>query len=68
MRPSTWPAPCPVCFAGPDNACSSRSGTRIPEIHAERQEGEHGAWTRIYDSLHRDHALKFQTQPLRRTA
>jgi hypothetical protein len=69
MRPATWPAPCPVCHSLSDMTCFSGGwGTKLPEVHKARLQGERGPWTRIYDEKCRDGTLKFNAHPYRRAA
>lgn len=35
-------------------------------VHKERTDGEHGAWTLIYDAQYRDQTLKFSPRALKR--
>lgn len=68
MRPQTTPQACPVCHTFPDMGCKGPLHNPMPEVHAERLKGEHGAWTLKYDELHRDKSLKFDTRPYARRA
>lgn len=58
MKRETYPQSCPICMAREGETCMNKAGNSLAFAHSARKDGEHGAWTKIYDAKYRDHHME----------